>query len=631
MITVTSIYAATPIVPADAHGPYSIPAGTPVTLDAGPADPSATYAWDLGDGSSATTPSVTHAYGEAKTYVAKLTVVVTQAGGARTRDFAEIVVTNTTPEVQLNGPDTVNEGDVITFAGSFTDAEWLDKHSARWQWDDPSGPDVTPVTETNDPPASVGTTEGRHAWGDSGSYLVTLLILDEDGAVGQATKQVTVLNMPPVVRAPRAVFAYPCTVTTLQADFVDPGWLDLHTAVWHFGDTRCTAIVREQNTPPQGRGTATASHIYHELGTYHAQCVVTDDDGATGQDATIVRVVDVCNREFEGGFRLRLLGEVANCWEPYSLPLPSLGLGQAPAPVAQTPVRFSAEGHLIRQGEYAQRIRPMAGQRAGLWQRVGANAGWEYQITAWYSLAQRADEADVTDPDPEDANTWARPDCARLGIDPLGGADPSSPTIVWSRGTNRLEWCQLVASACAEGHAITIFLEAAGGDLLSADVCFDHVALIPTCRVLSPKSNPPPVKQCCSFENNPLGRVHAPLHQAGFAFSAQDVSFLEIVSVGSAVGTHKLVVPAQSLMVALPFDATVVVATLVALREETTATLEALDATEATIATVKTPLPLGTSDVSVSGAAIHSVVVTCGKGAGLLVRICASTDKQTAA
>jgi len=63
---------------ADAGGPYTTIAGTPVTLDGtastDPVGLPLTYSWDFGDGSTGTGSWVTHTYGEAGSYEATLTV-----------------------------------------------------------------------------------------------------------------------------------------------------------------------------------------------------------------------------------------------------------------------------------------------------------------------------------------------------------------------------------------------------------------------------------------------------------------------------------------------------------------------------------------------------------------------------
>ena len=256
MIAVRSTFETTPIVPAHSGGAVVVDAGQPLVLTAVNTHPAASYAWDLGDGTTATGPSVTHAYAEDGVYVAKLTVSVNAPGGARSRHFARIHARNVPPTVDA-GPDrTVDEGEVVAFTATFTDPEWPDTHEATWNWGDYQPPTAGAVAEGNQPPTGSGTVTGGHAWGDNGTYEVTLTVRDDDGGVGQDTAEVTVLNVPPVVDAGPDLYAYPCTVITLAGRFTDPGWLDTHTATWVFGDCSPpqTALVEEAHEAARGRG-----------------------------------------------------------------------------------------------------------------------------------------------------------------------------------------------------------------------------------------------------------------------------------------------------------------------------------------------------------------------------------------
>ncbi|UCE74535.1 MAG: VCBS repeat-containing protein, partial [Methanomassiliicoccales archaeon] len=77
---------------------------------------------------------------------------------------------------------------------------------------------------------------------------------------------------------------------TFRAFFTDPGWLDIHSAIWDFDDGSGTepGFVIEENNPPDATGTVEVTHFYHDFydggfEDYHVYTVkltLTDDDGA---------------------------------------------------------------------------------------------------------------------------------------------------------------------------------------------------------------------------------------------------------------------------------------------------------------------------------------------------------------
>jgi PKD repeat protein len=549
-MSATSTHALTAVVPADAQGPYAVVGGTPLALAAGATHPDASYAWDLGDGGAAATSDVVHTYADDGFYIAELALTVNEPGGALSRSFAGIAVQDSPPIVSL-GPDrTVNEGAVVDFTALFTDQQVPDTHRAIWNWDDYQSPDVGVVTEVHDPPQGQGMVRQSHAWGDSGQYTVSLMVIDDGGAVGRATTKVTVLNVPPTVLPLASMFAYTDSVITVQSRFTDPGWLDRHTGTWDFGDGTPpqTAIIDETNLPPMGTGIATASHVYERQGEYTVTCTVTDDDGAVGQASTTIRVVGVQNRQFERGFRERLLGEVANGWEPYTaappiiLPLPAGtdrdDLAQAPAPV-QGVVKgqlFQSEERRTHSGERAQRICGDGPLRAGIMQQIGTNPTWAYHITTWYSLDERL------------------AGLARLGVDPQGATDPDAPTVTWMTGGNTREWTQAAIRLDAETQAITIFLEAVASPKGSVDAVFDDVTLIPI-QPFCPSQSSRPQRVCVDFAALERGtQLSSTFQRGGFTFIAGDKLPQRIVSWGPPAGESKLQLHAD-LDIALPWPA----------------------------------------------------------------------------
>jgi hypothetical protein len=206
---------------------------------------------------------------------------------------------------------------------------------------------------------------------------------------------------------------------------------------------------------------------------------VIDDHGGIGVAHKAVRVVDVCNARFEGGFRGLLAGAVANEWEPYAATIAAFQVAsRRSAPVVGT---FVAEDLLVRGGQRSQRIHVDARTRAGVYQQVGANPDWAYQITAWYCLLESSGGM------------------VRMAVDPGGGTDPTAAGISWTIGRALGRWEQLTTRVVASGDAITIFLEATGRYQLTrveekeittaparrdrapaTDACFDAVALVAT-------------------------------------------------------------------------------------------------------------------------------------------------------
>jgi PKD repeat protein len=573
MFTIVSEYQTTAIVFADSNGPYAVDGGSAVTLTAGAPNPNASYEWDLGDGNTATGPSVSHTYGNDGVYVARLTVTVNQPGGDTSQDYALIQVRNVAPVVNV-GPDlTVNEGDVVAFTGTFTDVQWLETHKATWDWGDQQPSDPGTVTETHNPPLGRGTVTDSHAWGDSGTYTVTLSVRDQGGAIGRATTTVTVLNVPPSVDAGPHMFAYPCSVLTLSGKFTDPGWFDDHAGFWDFGDGTAPqrAVVREQHHPPAGQGVAIASHTYRECGDYEVTCVVIDDDGGKGKATTVMTVVDIRNRRFEDGSYYGEWGTVANHWQAYLASIPSFTSEQVgpPAGFSSGTDIFAAEEYCVRHGRRSQHIHFAGAARAGLMQTVGANAQWDYQVSVWYSLNEQSGGTSELIEDPDDPSDIVPADqiggTARLGIDPTGGTDPSSLDIVWSEGNLRPEWAQLSVRATAVGRALTVFLEGEGHGRLGVDVFFDDAALLavqPFCPPAQPRES------CVDFSDlKPEMNLPPAYEKDDFRFVALDGKAQRILLLGPPVSQNGLQVHAEGLEIDTPFVASAVYITLVAPRD----------------------------------------------------------------
>jgi hypothetical protein len=442
-MTVTSSFALTAVDFADTHGPYHKFAGQPVLFNGGVAIPVSDVFWDFDDGNTATERNPSHLYGDSGVYIAKLRVKVLQPGGATTKHYARVKIVNTPPKVEL-GPDiTVKEGDVVEFVGYFTDPEWQDTHRARFDFGDNTKPVEAEVTEQHDPPQAQGKARATHAYCDNGIYTVTLTVEDDDGGIGVATMQVTVTNVAPELHVPPVLNVLTGQVVRLKAEFVDPGWCDTHTAEWDFGD--CTirrAIVRETHQSPQGTGIIEASHRYRTCGRYVAKVSVMDDDGAVSEATMLVNATMLRNAAMEAGFRIinhlpNINGKVANEWLPYLRQLPSLKPGSTALAAEAT---FRSHEMIYRDGRRAQMLTTRGTLQAGIYQRIDANIGWDYEFTAFYHL-----------PKPTGAK-------ACIGIDPNGGSDPAAESVVWVSAGDDDHWRNLSVRATAKRDTITCFL-----------------------------------------------------------------------------------------------------------------------------------------------------------------------------
>ena len=606
---VTATFASVTDALAASNGPYLVPEGAEVTFQGGPVKGNTAYAWDFGDGSGANVRVAKHRYADNGLYIAKLTTSVTEDGGVVTRHFAAVRVANVAATVDAGAPLTVDEGQEVEYVASFTDPGWPDTHTAVFDFGDDAPPSLGTVQESHNAPLGVGTARAKHAYCDNGTFIVTVRVMDDDGGIGVDTRQVIVRNVPPTVDAGEDMFAYLCTPMTLVARFTDPGWCDTHTGTWDFGDCSpvLPATVRERHEPPAGCGIVAATHRYECCGDFVATVTVTDDDGGVGRDRLIVRVVDVVNGDFEGGFRSLDAGVVANDWEPYVVAKGSTA----------TAARFDAEEFVVHRGQRSQRIYCGRGvARAGLRQRVGANLGWDYQIAAWFHARERSGAH------------------YRLGIDPAGGANPDAPSVVWSEAREDHEWSVLAVRGTASARQVTIYLEAGSDAAGGAEgmVWCDDVSLLPYPCALGEAPPCQPVRErevCIDWATEARPRVLGPTFQErGFTFTLTGKDSLRIVVWGLPANAGKLVLPRKQLVVDLPFPATRVVAHVAAgsyvpivVRGKTPDGIVGPVASSGTQGYVER--------LELNGSGITQLEFTGGGGEGLLVDLCISDGQQS--
>lgn len=229
----------------------------------------ASYAWDLGNGQTATGPSAQAVFAEAGEYT--VTLVVTDDRGATSTQTLTINVS----EDSNIPPGAVISSDVVsgtaplqvTFDGSGSSD--VDGTVASYAWNFGNGQNGSGVT----PPAATYTLPG--------TYTATLTVTDNKGATGSVSRTITV-NRPPNQSPVAAVGATPAVGNApLLVQLSSAGSLDVDGAIagyaWNFGNGTTSA-----NPNP--------SAIYDTPGTYSVSLTVTDNDGASAVRSTTVVV-----------------------------------------------------------------------------------------------------------------------------------------------------------------------------------------------------------------------------------------------------------------------------------------------------------------------------------------------------
>lgn len=269
---------------------YQANEGSPVIFDASlsndPDEDTLQYRWDFeSDGVWDTNwlnePTATHTWND--DWNGDVTLEVSD-GELNSTDTATVTISNANPVAEAGNDQTVNEGDTVSFSGSYTDAGTDDTQTIKWDFGD-----GTTSSDTLTP---------THIYADNRVYTVTLNVTDDNGGVGTDTLTLAVNNVNPAL----GEIVYPTdpasvnTKITTSCSFTNAGLTDTHTGVWDWGDgTSSLGSVSEVN----GAGTITGEHAYTGAGIYRVNLTVTDNDG--GSASTIAENYIVVYNP-EGGF-----------------------------------------------------------------------------------------------------------------------------------------------------------------------------------------------------------------------------------------------------------------------------------------------------------------------------------------
>jgi PKD repeat protein len=231
------------------------------------------YAWDL-DGDrvyeqTTVGPELEHAYEEKGIYTVRV-LAVPQEGLVYRSEPIDIEVLNRAPVASILLPEgALFDTDAVKLGSASFD---LDGSIEAWFWNFGDGSISTLQSPT-------------HSYGTSGTYDVTLLVIDNDGrASAPSTQEVTIENTPPSVSfsAPSAVAIGATVQFTETSSDPSPGGSIIHVA-WDFGDGTYAA------GGPRADGIY--RHTYRTSGTYNVTLYVIDNDGKLSTARGQVRVL----------------------------------------------------------------------------------------------------------------------------------------------------------------------------------------------------------------------------------------------------------------------------------------------------------------------------------------------------
>jgi len=227
--------------------------------------PLLTYHWDFGDGTFGNGISTSHVYTKIGTYA--VTLIVTDNDGARDNDNLIVHVSNIAPTANAGTDQTVNEDQVVFFAGIGIDTP-TDQQILSYSWNFGDGHSAYGWNPT-------------HSYPQKGQYNVTLTVSDDNGCSASSMMSVTVRNVAPKAQIGHDMHLWG-NVTTIS--FAGSGF-DTYSDqpglsyYWQFGD---------EGTSSQKSPTFT---FPFKSWSYVVKLTITDDDGSSNETSIVVAIV----------------------------------------------------------------------------------------------------------------------------------------------------------------------------------------------------------------------------------------------------------------------------------------------------------------------------------------------------
>ncbi|GAB4539413.1 MAG: hypothetical protein Kow0063_28190 [Anaerolineae bacterium] len=260
---------------AEPGGPYTIAEGGKATFDGGASQDRdgeiVRYEWDFDyDGQTFTADArgerVNTSYPDGPATIT-IALRVTDDDGATDIATTQVHVMNVAPIVEVGGPYTISEGQLIRLVGTATDPGPADQRNLSYLWFFGDG------SQGHGPIVS-------HRYTQPGKYTLKLTVTDKDGDWGSDTTTVQVLG---ILKPPMAVIDGPTSGLVGEMLTFDgsrstdsDGYIVNYT--WQFGDGAVTNGI-------------TVSHVYSLPGSYLVRLTVTDNDDLSRSEVLPVHII----------------------------------------------------------------------------------------------------------------------------------------------------------------------------------------------------------------------------------------------------------------------------------------------------------------------------------------------------
>jgi len=267
-----------------------------------------TWAWNFGDGTTASTQSPTHIFAAAGIYTVSLKAE-NSAGSSSASQAITIAAASVSPTASFSyAPTAPTVAQTVSFVDTSVGSP------TAWSWNFGDG--------------STSTTENpTHSYASAGSYTVTLLASNASGS-NSSNQVLTVTSASTSNSAPTAIFQYaPVAPATGQSTtFTDTSTSSPTAWSWSFGDGATSTV---QNP----------SHTYASAGTFTVTLKASNANGSSTatQSATVVAASTASS--FDGNIVLGMpepTSVQANVFTPDQTGTVYLSYGSAPGVYTQT-------------------------------------------------------------------------------------------------------------------------------------------------------------------------------------------------------------------------------------------------------------------------------------------------------